>query len=653
MKMIISLLLLVSTSAFAGHETGNGGDVVVCKKADGTFTYELLDLYELREVHGLKPDFASFPRATYVEKAKHQIDKLSEWSDYNGETFTNFLQDHYLNKLENVHTRIKFIQDDLEDIPDSYNTYLPNNCMLKQIAINYQNGVIAIDERLWNALDEDNKSALILHELFYEDFIRSGHRDSIITRQFNAYLHGNSKSIGIIGVGRTFKVETWKVENLIMRGIKYRGLKERLNIIRSSMFYSVKTRLIWGRDDENGIYMIYPDTDEYTLKKFTLKMLSHDRYLRYILLRELSNSSSNIDFENKWLDVKKFILTDMKLRHSNRIELGILSKFKFTENNDFETIYDIYKFQRKCIGCDNLEVFNNIFIKFENLPDELFEILKKDLIKDDDNYKEYRAWHAISLIYDLTFNGYQINEIYLEPILDHINGEEKQEEIFYILWHSALRKEVIPLMTHYLDRRSGFFDYKLKGLFSSFHHYQDLDQLLRAIDLELIKILKMNWAQTRRDIIYSIYGLFRRAKISISSEFSTNLVDCVKQRTCIPDNTYGSFDTLDLLVLENNSNDEIIDLFGYLLRFQTDLYGSQRIISFINAIPSFTDYLSSSIAVELKRNLSDFILTEDLLMVLKGRVLNKELLDIVKFIARSNQSERIRELAQSILDQQT
>lgn len=646
MKTIISLLLLISTSVFAGHETGNGGDVVVCKQNDGSQTFELLDLYEMREVHGLKADFDDYYDDIY-RKAYHQIDKMESWGKWDEPR--KYMRGYYVSKVQKFSNRIKFVQTDLDDIPDSYNTYLPKNCKLKQIAINYHNGLIIIDERIWKKLDGNNKAALIIHEILYEDMIKSGHKDSVVARQLNAFLHGNSKRI----LNSENRIISDKVNELIISGINYYELKEQLNIIKVSPYLAVKSFLL------ERLYQKDDAVDTQLLLKFTLEELKkkeREQTVELILL-ELSKNYINLDFEGIWLPVRTKILAELLEPRDNleQYKLQLFQKFEF-EQNEVEKIFKIYRFQR-----DNnlyekyLGYFNEAFVQFKVLPSELFEILTSDIEEMvQRSYRGAKGQFAIKLISKLSERGDELDGKYLEAILDEMRSFRQESDYsmeFKILWNSRLRAEAVKFLNTYLTSQYYYQDgSSLAFLISSFKFYKQKDELLRELEAGISHIFTKFGKYN--GLVQSMYHLFRGAKLPLYPLLKYELIKGIKNGMYEPNHYSGMYEVLDILTLENNIDDDVADLLGYLVRFQVDLYGSRYLFSIIKRFDYYTDYLNSTIAVELKRNLSDYMVTKDLLELLENRVLSVEQLDIVEFIAISNPTESIRELAQKIIDQQ-
>lgn len=183
-KTMVFVLSVLSTLAWAGQGTGNGGDVVVCEMNDGTLSYEILDLYEAKFKHRLDID-ALDNGSSLQDYVDYQLKKIETWSDI--EVF----ESASLSFMD----RVIFTSEELEDISDSYHTFIPRNCEIRQIAINDQLGSIYINEELWNHLDMANKAALVLHELFYEQMVLINHENSIMARELNAFLHGNSPKL--------------------------------------------------------------------------------------------------------------------------------------------------------------------------------------------------------------------------------------------------------------------------------------------------------------------------------------------------------------------------------------------------------------------------------------------------------------------------
>lgn len=178
MKNILTVIFIVfvtclsaNSSPFSvGDHTGNGGDVVICK-SDTEKQLSVLDYYEVSELHFLQ--IKPFKGTTVDEVVTEVIHR----SGFSGRDKVK-----YKERAASFMKRVTWSQQNLPDIRDSYHTYLPPHCEIKQIAINKLNGTIIVNKKLWDQLDTNNKAALIFHELVYEDLIFSGYKDSILTR---------------------------------------------------------------------------------------------------------------------------------------------------------------------------------------------------------------------------------------------------------------------------------------------------------------------------------------------------------------------------------------------------------------------------------------------------------------------------------------
>lgn len=178
---ILLILIISSTSLFAakGHETGNGGDVIVCTEGNKT-TYELLDYYEGRMNFRKEVDFSK--GKTLEKKIENVLKKIS---------VRNMSRlKRYMVLVKKFMQETNFVNYDLEDIPDHNEVYLEDHCEIKQLAIqypNYENNTreYIVDKRIWDNLEVSDKAGLIIHEVIYNEMIGLGHKDSRFTRKLN------------------------------------------------------------------------------------------------------------------------------------------------------------------------------------------------------------------------------------------------------------------------------------------------------------------------------------------------------------------------------------------------------------------------------------------------------------------------------------
>ena len=93
--------------------------------------------------------------------------------------------------------------ENLVNIADTGALSIPNNCEIKQIAVQESPSLpgdkrYIISKSLWSLMDEDNKAGLILHELIYREVIseeRCGGLDDIEEKHVCSQLHLNSKRV--------------------------------------------------------------------------------------------------------------------------------------------------------------------------------------------------------------------------------------------------------------------------------------------------------------------------------------------------------------------------------------------------------------------------------------------------------------------------
>jgi hypothetical protein len=164
MKMYLAILVsVISFKVSAAFEmgpmgaiSGGGGKAVVCRDANGAIkSAEAFDLYEGRLMWGLNISTSSEP-------ADQQILRLTKAQPLNSmgliEIYTRSVMDHM---------RLLPADAQLIDINDSFEAIAPKNCKIEQLANYYNDNMILVNGEIWQALDETNRAALILHEATY------------------------------------------------------------------------------------------------------------------------------------------------------------------------------------------------------------------------------------------------------------------------------------------------------------------------------------------------------------------------------------------------------------------------------------------------------------------------------------------------------
>ena len=143
---------------------GNGGDVITCQNR----LPETLDSWEGR-LSGLRYDFTGLP-SDYRARARAILERLAIKSE---------AQAHRLGQeLDYVLANLVFLNDvELEDIPDSSHTLLPEGCELKQLGAFVRTepaeyrGKVAVDQMLFDQLSQEQKTWFVLHEAAYRRLV--------------------------------------------------------------------------------------------------------------------------------------------------------------------------------------------------------------------------------------------------------------------------------------------------------------------------------------------------------------------------------------------------------------------------------------------------------------------------------------------------
>lgn len=177
MNLMFWFILLVPIATFANNRVGNGGDIIQCPAKS-----QVLDLYESSEALRKVSESDEY---LFAEKILAGLKSLAP-----------DLEKQYQNRLKSMKDEIEFKSEiELVDIEDSKNLFKPKDkkCKMLQIAVrknqkSTQGKRFIIDQELWNALDSQNKAALLTHEIVYEHFFKLGMNDSATAREFNRFL---------------------------------------------------------------------------------------------------------------------------------------------------------------------------------------------------------------------------------------------------------------------------------------------------------------------------------------------------------------------------------------------------------------------------------------------------------------------------------
>lgn len=184
------LLFIVPLSCFAGggHTVGNGGVLLKCLEDDRVY-YKSYDLAELSILTSEKPLYSD--KKNYLEKSYDIIGRLTKINPNRKALYESYVHSF----LKEAHFLPRGVRlDRTEDIAFGL---FPKNCEIVQAIVQKDLDLVVpgkrfiIDVDIWDALDENTKAALVVHEVIYREALepQNGHTHSIYTRKLNQLLH--------------------------------------------------------------------------------------------------------------------------------------------------------------------------------------------------------------------------------------------------------------------------------------------------------------------------------------------------------------------------------------------------------------------------------------------------------------------------------
>ncbi len=191
---LIGIILVVGCSGpssnaphLDGYEVGNGGVIVVCEKSSGLPAIDLLDFYRAKYklTQDYKFDFGTNSK-TVDQKLAFALTRLRRLD----QTRTDF----YQREVSRFSERAKFVDEvSLPDTRDYGDLPEIKGCHLEQLIIQNKpllNGEVQflINDKLWKQLDPDRQTAMIVHEIVYEDAIARGQKTSVNVQLLTALI---------------------------------------------------------------------------------------------------------------------------------------------------------------------------------------------------------------------------------------------------------------------------------------------------------------------------------------------------------------------------------------------------------------------------------------------------------------------------------
>ncbi len=172
--LIFTLSIIFSIGAFAG-EKGNGGYSIVCRDQSGKIiSAELLDIFEGKT--RLNKEYTRYNLRSDIAIKLISL-KLKHHPKF---------QRRFLAELEHTRHSTTFVSGDakLENSEDVFPVFGNQECNYEQVANYSDRGHLKINAEIFNAFDDLNKTALLVHEAFY--FIYREHRKNIAKLNSNA-----------------------------------------------------------------------------------------------------------------------------------------------------------------------------------------------------------------------------------------------------------------------------------------------------------------------------------------------------------------------------------------------------------------------------------------------------------------------------------
>lgn len=166
MKLINGLALTlmgILPVAFAGNESGGGGNAVVCYKGKEIKSAELLDVFEGSNVFG----DSHLENESYKKTLDVALKRLDKTAFAMKPGYTNYRSVRDL--VKHVEGKKRFISKtaQLKPINDSFEVFLPSDCKIKQAAAFLNEDTILFDQNIWEKLSERDRAGLMLHEAIY------------------------------------------------------------------------------------------------------------------------------------------------------------------------------------------------------------------------------------------------------------------------------------------------------------------------------------------------------------------------------------------------------------------------------------------------------------------------------------------------------
>jgi len=184
--LALFLAFYAAVIAYGGDSKGNGGNGIVCRRPDQSIRYsELLDFWESRELRGIHRRLEG-PRVPWEKSVDRALARLGRLDSPRASRFAQWADAFFAETILQPGVILVTIED-------SFHLSFPKDCRVEQLAIQ-QTPLFPEDKRylvsgdLWDALDEENRAGLILHEVILREAVSLGQTDSRSARYFNSII---------------------------------------------------------------------------------------------------------------------------------------------------------------------------------------------------------------------------------------------------------------------------------------------------------------------------------------------------------------------------------------------------------------------------------------------------------------------------------
>lgn len=185
-------ILTFTVMAHAGTNSGGGGKGIVCRDEKNNIVGPVvaLDTYEAK-TRGIKIDLGA-PEISVDKKLEIALGRLAKVGDTHrvkryAKSIKEFFSSEYTIYLPDT---------TLTNVNDSFELSFPKGCAPEQVVIQKEPEMpeerfYTISQDLWDKMDNDNKTIMVLHEIVYKEARYFDATNSKMARYFVSYIGAN------------------------------------------------------------------------------------------------------------------------------------------------------------------------------------------------------------------------------------------------------------------------------------------------------------------------------------------------------------------------------------------------------------------------------------------------------------------------------